>query len=425
MAGKIFISYRREDEIGYAARLYESLSDTFGQDSLFFDIDSIPPGFDFVEYIDEQVAASDIVLVVIGRHWLSATDKYGRRRLDNPEDFVRVEIEAALKQQKHVVPILVHGAPMPISTELPEKMQPLARRNAFFTTPTGFKAETGRLSASLQKTLAMLDEKRVAAAAAERAEQALLAEREAREAAERERLKRWEVERVEAARQAEKQAQKAAEGERLRRQRDEATQRAEWTEVEARGAAGPTPQKAARRRRDDGAAHNAGPLPDRSITVQREQGAERAGSAPGRDIIAPADVIAADELEKMTLAGLGRVLVDGGSSTPPIAGDAQRSAAASEPDATAFDDHKDAVTGIHLAEEIGSTPPLRSPASQRSMAKPRWYPGAFTIIAMILALMAAFLWIGGYDIVSAMIYSFLATAAFIVLHIAVDGLRSR
>ena len=202
MAGKIFISYRREDEQGYAVRLYEHMSESFGKEQLFFDVDSIPPGFDFVKYIEKQIALSDIVLVVIGRNWLNASDEHGRRRLDKPEDFVRVEIESALKQDKHVIPVLVQGAPMPLSTQLPSKLRPLARRNAFFATHVGFRAEAARLVAALETTLEAFDRSRLTEQErvleearqrdAERAETALHTERAA---ADQDRTQREEADR--------------------------------------------------------------------------------------------------------------------------------------------------------------------------------------------------------------------------------------
>ena len=88
MADKIFINYRREDSIGTAGRLRDRLAQAFGQKNLFMDVDSIPAGVDFVAYLNNQVAACDVVLVVIGPNWLDAKDESGRRRLDNPDDFV-------------------------------------------------------------------------------------------------------------------------------------------------------------------------------------------------------------------------------------------------------------------------------------------------------------------------------------------------
>ena len=204
MAGKVFISYRREDERPFALRLYERLTESFGKQHLFFDIDSIPPGFDFVKYIDNQIQLSDVVLVVIGRNWLNAADQTGRRRLDSPEDFVRVEIESALKRDKHVIPLLVHGATMPLSKELPKKMQALARRNAFFTPNGGSKEEFGRLVTALESTFEQLQSSRRAAdeearaeemREAERAERVLRAEREAHETAERKRKEQEDADR--------------------------------------------------------------------------------------------------------------------------------------------------------------------------------------------------------------------------------------
>lgn len=233
MAGKIFISYRREDEQSFAVRLYERLVDGFGKERLFFDVDSIPPGFDFVRYIEDQIRLSEIVLVVIGRDWLDAKDAHGRRRLDNPEDFVRIEIEAALKQDKHVIPVLVQGAPMPLSTQLPRNMKPLARRNAFFATHVGFRAEAERLINGINNALVHLDARRneeterreadarnadaarreAARQADENAKRALAAaakELMVHDAAEQERLKREELQNATAAAEARRDAEEAA-----------------------------------------------------------------------------------------------------------------------------------------------------------------------------------------------------------------------
>ena len=112
MAGKIFINYRRDDSIGMAGRLHDRLSQTFGRDKVFLDVDHIPAGADFVAYLDSQVAECNVVLVVIGPNWLNAKDESGERRLDNPEDFVTIEIVAALARDIRVIPVLVDGARM-------------------------------------------------------------------------------------------------------------------------------------------------------------------------------------------------------------------------------------------------------------------------------------------------------------------------
>ena len=113
MAGKIFINYRRDDSIGMAGRLHDRLAQTFGRDKLFMDVDHIPAGVDFVAHLNSQVAACDVVLVVIGPNWLGAKDESGERRLDNPDDFVAIEIAAALARDIRVIPVLVDGARMP------------------------------------------------------------------------------------------------------------------------------------------------------------------------------------------------------------------------------------------------------------------------------------------------------------------------
>jgi hypothetical protein len=84
---RIFPSYRRDDSSGYAGRLYDRLSQHFGRAHLFMDVDTIPPGLDFVEAIQDAVGSCDVLLAVIGRQWLTSTDRRRRRRLDNPEDF--------------------------------------------------------------------------------------------------------------------------------------------------------------------------------------------------------------------------------------------------------------------------------------------------------------------------------------------------
>ncbi|HMF20557.1 MAG TPA: tetratricopeptide repeat protein [Pseudolabrys sp.] len=130
MAGKIFINYRRDDSIGVAGRLYDRLAQSFGRDELFMDVDHIPAGVDFVAHLNSQVAACNIILVVIGPRWLEAKDENGGRRLDNQDDFVTIEIATALARNIRVIPVLVDGARMPKAGELPDPLKPLARRQA-------------------------------------------------------------------------------------------------------------------------------------------------------------------------------------------------------------------------------------------------------------------------------------------------------
>src|SRR5215813_2477651 len=94
------------------------------------DIDTIPLGVDFVGVIEDAVARCDVLLAVIGPRWLTSQDAQGSRRLDDPNDFVRLEIEAALKRGVRVVPVRVDGAAMPAAEQLPPSLRPLARRQA-------------------------------------------------------------------------------------------------------------------------------------------------------------------------------------------------------------------------------------------------------------------------------------------------------
>src|SRR5690349_20337215 len=125
----IFLSYRRTDAPGHAGRLYDRLVDRFGENGVFKDVDSMQPGADFGEVIEETVARCDALIAVIGRDWLAA-DADGLRRLDSPEDWVRLEIGNALKRRVRVIPVLVEDARMPSAADLPEDLQALARRHA-------------------------------------------------------------------------------------------------------------------------------------------------------------------------------------------------------------------------------------------------------------------------------------------------------
>ena len=149
---RIFLSYRRDDSGGYAGRLYDRLSQHFGHDHLFIDVDNIPLGHDFVEVIQNEVGSCDVLMAVIGRQWLTSTDPQGQRRLDNPEDFVRLEILTALERRIPVIPVLVGGASMPRPAELPNVLQPLARRQALVVGDR-FHPDVNRLIAALELVL--------------------------------------------------------------------------------------------------------------------------------------------------------------------------------------------------------------------------------------------------------------------------------
>ena len=130
MPNKIFINYRREDSIDAAGRLHDRLAQTFGHKNIFMDVEDIPAGVDFAKYLSDQVAASRVFLAVIGPTWLDAKDESGGRRIDDPDDFVAIEITAALARNIRVIPVLVEGARMPKAGELPDPLKALARRQA-------------------------------------------------------------------------------------------------------------------------------------------------------------------------------------------------------------------------------------------------------------------------------------------------------
>jgi TIR domain len=125
---KIFINYRREDSLVAAGRLHDRLAQTFGDKNIFMDLEDIPAGVDFAKYLSDQVAASRVFLAVIGPTWLDAKAESGGRRIDDPDDFVAIEIKAALARNIRVIPVLVEGARMPKAVELPDPLKALARR---------------------------------------------------------------------------------------------------------------------------------------------------------------------------------------------------------------------------------------------------------------------------------------------------------
>ena len=156
---RIFLNYRREDTAGHAGRLREILAEGsrghpgFGENQILMDIDAIGHGDDFDETIRAAVEGSDVFLAVIGKHWLTATDSKGRRRLDDPADFVRVEIEAALERNVRLIPVLVEGAEMPSAEELPEPLRPLARRQALEITDAGWRSDSDQLLRRIEKII--------------------------------------------------------------------------------------------------------------------------------------------------------------------------------------------------------------------------------------------------------------------------------
>lgn len=155
----IFISYRRADSESAAGHLFDNLANHFGTDQIFMDIDNIEPGADFVKVIENAVGSCEIVVAVMGPSWLSISDGTSRR-LDNPDDFVRLEIAAALERDIRVIPVLVEGAMMPRPQDLPDDIRPFCRRNAIEISHKHWRSDVARLIRFMEKVLAERNEDR-------------------------------------------------------------------------------------------------------------------------------------------------------------------------------------------------------------------------------------------------------------------------
>ena len=151
----IFICYRRDDSSGHAGRLYDRLTAHFGDEQIFMDIDYIEPGEDFVQVIEDAVGSCEILLPVIGRRWLLSADG-ASRRLDNPLDFVRLEIAAALRRNIRVIPVLVQGANMPGPLDLPDELLPLSRRQALDLSDQRWRHDITRLIEIIERIFSRL-----------------------------------------------------------------------------------------------------------------------------------------------------------------------------------------------------------------------------------------------------------------------------
>jgi hypothetical protein len=151
----LFLSYRRVDSADATGRLYDRLVGEFGRDSIFKDVDTIPPGVPFPDHIRGWIAKTDVFLAVIGPQWVSCTDLNGRRRLEDPTDLVRIEIETALTRDLLVVPVITGGAKPPTSEDLPGDTLPqLAILNAAFARPDpDFHADVTKLLSKITPIL--------------------------------------------------------------------------------------------------------------------------------------------------------------------------------------------------------------------------------------------------------------------------------
>lgn len=157
--GRVFINYRRDDSRADAGRIYDRLGARF-PGKVFRDVGSLEPGVEWHEAIQKVLGASDACVVVIGKAWVSLADSAGRRRLDDPNDTVRMEIRTALSRQMRVIPVLVGGSSMPAEEELPEEIRSLARRNALQITEQDWDEDLAKLIRGLEQALGLPSEKK-------------------------------------------------------------------------------------------------------------------------------------------------------------------------------------------------------------------------------------------------------------------------
>jgi len=141
----IFISYRRDETRDVAGRLYDRLTTIFGKDKVFRDIYTIPGGADFPSWIEEAVASAKVVIVLIGESWATIEDSQNRRRIDNPADWVRLEVAIALERDTLVVPVLVEDARMPAESKLPDPLRKLTRHHAIELSDRRFESDVEEL----------------------------------------------------------------------------------------------------------------------------------------------------------------------------------------------------------------------------------------------------------------------------------------
>jgi len=150
VADAIFISYRRNDSEGEAGRLFDDLTRAFGEDAVFMDVAGIKPGVDFRKAIDENVTSCGVFLAIVGPTWATIATPEGKRRLDDPNDFVALEIASALRREVPVIPVLVHDAKMPSTDLLPAALQPFAYRNSVELTHVRWNSDVALLIEALK-----------------------------------------------------------------------------------------------------------------------------------------------------------------------------------------------------------------------------------------------------------------------------------
>jgi TIR domain len=148
---KVFISYRRDDSAGYVMSLRSEMNRRFGDQQVFIDVEDIPAGSDFVKVIENTVGNCEALLAIIGPFWLKVTNSHGQRRLDDPLDFVRIEIGSALRRGIPVIPVLVGDTDMPAEDDLPIDLKPLTRIQGTALSNKRWDEDVGSLFQALER----------------------------------------------------------------------------------------------------------------------------------------------------------------------------------------------------------------------------------------------------------------------------------
>lgn len=153
MRGTIFINYRKDDSSWNALALYNELLKYFPKESIFKDFNTIRPGDDFVESIQKALSHCNVLLVVMSKNWLDVKDKHGNRRINDPDDLVRIEIATAIERSIQVIPVLFDNIPMPTSADLPENLRSLPRRQFVEIETTRFEADVKKLADAIKELM--------------------------------------------------------------------------------------------------------------------------------------------------------------------------------------------------------------------------------------------------------------------------------
>lgn len=154
LSAKIFVNYRRDDSASHAMNIAQYLENAFGRENVFIDVDRFKAGQHFPEVLADKVRSCNAMLVVIGPNWLNMRDPAtGSRRLDQPGDWVRLEIQAALARGICVIPILVGGAKFPLKRDLPPELHSLYDRHHVVVTTSGFRYEMAGLAKDIAEVI--------------------------------------------------------------------------------------------------------------------------------------------------------------------------------------------------------------------------------------------------------------------------------